>query len=364
MKTTTNPAAFKALMVTLIFLSQMLTPLMAVQFDDSLLIEKAKRIHKKIISFDTHNDSALKINKLNLGENVNNIQVTFPMMKHGGLDGAFFAIYIGQKSRASDSVLIARNYVDSQLLKFKNYVERSDDASVVTSAKEIIQNKNEGRISVLLALENGYPIGKDISQVKRYYNMGVRAITLCHNLNNDICDSSMDSVTEHKGLSEFGYRLVKEMNRLGMIIDVSHASSETLSDIFKVTALPVIASHSGAYSLKNHKRNLRDNEIWAIASTGGLIQVASGKFFLSDKPKEEVSVKDLADHIDHIRAIAGIEHIGLGTDFDGGGGVVGMEDASKMINLTVELLKRGYTHRDLELFWGGNLIRIMKIHFM
>jgi len=301
---------------------------------------------------------------LNIGENEKNIQVTFPMMKQGLLDGAFFAIYIGQKSRATDSVLIARNYVDDQLLRFKNYVESSDDASVVTSVKEIIQNKNEGRISVVLALENGYPIGKDVGQVKRYYSMGVRAITLCHNLNNDICDSSMDSIAEHKGLSEFGYRLVEEMNSLGMIIDVSHASSETLSDILKVTALPVIASHSGAYSLKNHKRNLRDNEIKAIASAGGLIQVASGKFFLSGKPKEEVTVKDLADHIDHIRAVAGIEHIGLGTDFDGGGGVVGMEDVSKMISLTVELLKRGYTQRDLELFWGGNLIRILKIHFM
>jgi microsomal dipeptidase-like Zn-dependent dipeptidase len=330
---------------------------------DSVFMKRAEEIQDKIITFDTHNDSALKMNNQNSGSAMPRSQVSFGMMEEGGLDGAFFAIYVKQGNRGDDSTKIAERYANGQLGKFRQYVDGSPEASVVTSIREIIKNKKEGRISVVLALENGYPFGKDINEVEKFYRLGVRAVTLCHNSNNDICDSSLDTVAEHHGLSEFGCKVVKEMNRLGMIIDLSHASTETLFDVLNVSALPVIASHSGVYNIKNHPRNLKDHEIKAIAAKGGLIQVATGRFFLSEKPKEEVTVKDLADHIDYVKNLVGIEHVGLGTDFDGGGGVVGLENASKMKNLTVELLKRGYTYRELELFWGGNLLRLLKIHF-
>ncbi|MDP3398742.1 MAG: membrane dipeptidase, partial [Bacteroidales bacterium] len=180
------------------------------------------------------------------------------------------------------------------------------------------------------------------------------------NLNNDICDASMDKASEHNGLSAFGKEVVKEMNRLGIIIDVSHASVKTVLDVVKLSKYPVMASHSGVYSLKNHNRNLRDHEMKAIAQAGGLIQIATGRFFLSELPKDSVTVSHIADHIDYARSLVGIDHIGLGTDFDGGGGVVGLENVSKMKNLTIELLRRGYTPEDLEKFWGANFIRFLK----
>ncbi len=325
-------------------------------------IKKAERIHKSVITIDTHNDTALNFNDPDATRTVAKGQVTFPMMSEGGLDAAFFAIYIGQGPRDEASNKEANFYVADQLLRFKSYVENSDLARIAYNAEDIRSNKRAGKISVILALENGYPFGKDISQVERFYRYGVRAVTICHNYNNDICDASMDSVSEHGGLSPFGYKVVEEMNRLGIIIDVSHASSQTLADVLETSKLPVVASHSGVYSIKNHKRNLKDDEIRAIAARGGLIQVATGRFFLSNKPKSEVTVKDIADHIDYVRSLVGIKHVGIGTDFDGGGGVVGMETAAKMKNLTIELLKRGYSKRELRFFWGENLLRILRAH--
>ncbi|MEA5005537.1 MAG: dipeptidase [Rikenellaceae bacterium] len=329
---------------------------------ESSYIRKAEKIHRRVITMDTHNDTALNFNDPDASRTVAKGQVTFPNMVEGGLDAAFFAIYIGQGRRDDISNSDANFYVADQLLRFRSYVEKSDLARIAYDVEDIRSNKRAGKISVILALENGYPFGKDISQVERFYKYGVRAVTLCHNYNNDICDASMDSVIEHGGLSPFGYEVVEEMNRLGIIIDVSHASSRTLEDVLEVSKLPVVASHSGVYSIKNHKRNLKDNEIRAIAAHGGLIQVATGRFFLSNKPKSEVTVKDIADHIDYVKSLVGIKHVGIGTDFDGGGGVVGMETAAKMKNLTIELLKRGYTKKELRYFWGENLLRVLRAH--
>jgi microsomal dipeptidase-like Zn-dependent dipeptidase len=330
---------------------------------DSVLIIKADAIHKRILTIDTHNDSALKLNNPDLKPGIK-MQVTFPYMKEGGLDAAFFAIYVKQGKRDSASLSEANSYAKDQLLKFKDYTESYEGARIAYSVKDLLKNKKDGVSSVVLAIENGYVLGKNIGQIEEFYKIGVRAITLCHNGNNDICDASMDSVTEHEGLSEFGNKVVREMNRLGIIIDLSHASTETLFDVLQVSTKPVIASHSGVYNIKNHNRNLKDDEIKAIAAKGGLIQVATGGFFLSDRPREMVTVKDIADHIDYVRNLVGINHVGIGTDFDGGGGVVGLENASKMKNITIELLRRGYSENDLRLFWGGNLIRLLKVHFM
>ncbi|OFY42708.1 MAG: hypothetical protein A2X18_13540 [Bacteroidetes bacterium GWF2_40_14] len=327
------------------------------------LIKTADKIHKKVLTIDTHNDSALRLNNPDARPGVK-IQVTFPFMKEGGLDAAFFAIYIKQGKRDSVSLLAANSYTKAQLQKFKDYTLSYKGTAIALNTKDLLKNKRQGIVSVVQAIENGYALKKDISEVEVFYKMGVRAITLCHNNNNDICDASMDTLTEHGGLSDFGAQIVKEMNRLGMLIDLSHASTATLYDVLEVSNLPVIASHSGVYNIKNHNRNLKDDEIKAIAAKGGLIQVATGGFFLSDKPKELVTVKDIADHIDYVVRLVGIKHVGIGTDFDGGGGVVGLEDASKMKNITIELLSRGYTRKELKLFWGGNLIRLMKIHFL
>ena len=323
-------------------------------------VEAANRIHKKYLTIDTHNDTALHINNPDAQYRVTKGQVSFPMMKDGGLDAAIFAIFIGQKERDAKSLDSAINYVTENLERFRRYVENYKGVSIAYNSQDLIRNKENGVTSVMLAIENGYAIGKDISNLEKFRDMGVRAITLCHNLNNDICDASMDKAPEHNGLSEFGVEVIKEMNRLGLIIDLSHASTKTLFDVLEVSTKPVVATHSGVYSIKNHNRNLKDQEIKAIAKKGGLIQVATGRFFLSELPKDSVTVSHIADHIDYVKNLVGIDHVGLGTDFDGGGGVVGMENVSKVKNLTIELLKRGYSESDLGKFWGGNFIRFLR----
>ncbi len=338
-------------------------PLFSQKHSEAGLIMSADKIHRKVLTIDTHNDSALRLNNPDPAK-PRVIQVTFPYMKQGGLDAAFFAIYIKQGKRDSASLSDANLYAKAQLKKFKEYTDSYRGAAIALNTKDLFRNKRKGVTSVVQAIENGYALKTDISEIEVFYKMGVRAITLCHNNNNDICDASMDTISEHGGLSEFGIKVVKEMNRLGMLIDLSHSSTSTLYDVLEVSSMPVIASHSGVYNIKNHNRNLKDDEIKAIAAKGGLIQVATGGFFLSDRPRELVTVTDIADHIDYVVRLVGIKHVGIGTDFDGGGGVVGLEDASKMKNITIELLKRGYTRRELKLFWGGNLIRLMKVHFL
>ena len=328
---------------------------------DAQYMKKADEIHRKYLTVDTHNDTAMYLNHPD-GEDwsVAKGQVSFPKMKEGGLDAAFFAIFLDQgplRASSRDSVYA---YAMNEIALFKNYVaNHSDEAAFAYAPKDLKKLKKEGKRGVVLALENGYGVGTDLAKVDSFYVAGCRYITLCHNYINDICDASRyPSPNGYDGLSEFGEQVVRRMNELGMMVDVSHASTATLYDVIKLSKAPVFASHSSVRAIKDHPRNLTDQEIKDIAATGGVIQLATGRWCLTNAPKKETSVKHLADHIDHIKALVGPEHIGLGTDFDGGGGMVDFEDCSKMKNLTVELLKRGYTEKELEMFWGGNFMRV------
>lgn len=328
---------------------------------DEQYMQKADKIHKKYLTIDTHNDTAMYLNHPDSDDwSVDKGQVTFPKMKEGGLDAAFFAIYLDQgplKDYSRDSVY---RYAMEEIELFKEYIAKhKDEAAIAYTPKELRKLKKEGKSAVVFALENGYGVGLDLAKVDSFYNAGCRYITLCHNYINDICDASRyPSENPHGGLSEFGEQVIKRMNELGMMVDLSHASTSTLEDVAKLSKAPLFASHSAVRALKEHPRNLTDEEIKIIASTGGVIQVATGRWCLTTISKKDTKVKHLADHIDHIKNLVGPEHIGLGTDFDGGGGVVGLEDCSKMKNLTVELLKRGYTEKELEMFWGGNFMRV------
>lgn len=328
--------------------------------DDTYYIKRAEKLHKKYLTIDTHNDAAMRINnpfgRYPAGSKG---QVNFELMKAGGLDAAVFAIYIKQGIRDEEYSQKAVQFVTEQIDQLKEFTTNHKEAALAKSKKELYRNKRKGLSSVVLGIENGYAVGKDIKNISKYASMGVRVMTICHGTNNDICDSSTDSLVEFKGLSAFGEQVIKEMNENGIIVDVSHASKETVLDVLKISQYPIIASHSGAFSINKSPRNLTDEEILGIAKNGGVVQVVSLRSYLSAKPKESVSVKEMADHIDYIKNLVGIEHVGIGTDFDGGGGVVGMEDASKMKNLTVELLKRGYSDREIKLFWGGNFLRVL-----
>jgi membrane dipeptidase len=271
------------------------------------------------------------------------------------------------------------------------------------TACEIEERVAEGKHAIILGLENGYPIGNTIAFADTFYNLGVRYITLCHTRNNDICDSSTDEKgTEHGGLSVLGESLVERMNQLGIMVDVSHISDEAFYDVLRLSKDPVIASHSSARALCDHPRNLSDEMLRAIAAKGGVVQVcilsayletpeafpardsaraaviakhgdyysldaAGRENFLADWyqvdrdfPPKLANVKVIADHIDHMVKTAGINHVGIGTDFDGGGGVYGCYDVSELPNITAELVARGYTYREIEKIWGGNLLRVMR----
>ena len=209
-------------------------------------------------------------------------------------------------------------YTVKEIDFFKSYVaERSSEAGIAYRSSDFQRLKRQGKSIVMFALENGYGIGTDILNVERLYNLGVRAITLTHNYNNDVGDSSRDTIAEWQGLSPFGYKVVEEMNRLGMIVDVSHTSTETLYDCLEHSRAPIMASHSSVRAIKDIPRNLTDEEIVAIAAKGGLIQVATGRWCLSDLPREQVDISVFCDHVDHVSpTLVGADHVGIGTDFD------------------------------------------------
>lgn len=331
---------------------------------DEQYMAVADSIHKVIISFDTHIDTPSCLVYPDNGWTVTKGQVSFDLMEKGGLDGAFFAIYLDQGDWHRQSALdSAFNYCRNTLLAWRDYVYSGGYTKVAgfaTTPDECRALKKEGKRIIVSCIENGYPV-RTLEDLDEFYQLGVRYITLSHNSANQICDGSRNPETAvWHGVSPFGYKVIERMQQLGIMVDVSHISSEALSDVLRVTKAPVIASHSSCRVFRpNQLRNLTDDEIKAIAAVGGVVQVATGRFFLTDKlPKEKVDVKLLADHIEHVVEVAGVDYVGLGTDFDGGGGVVGMNNAGEMKNLTVELLKRGWGVEDLRKFWGGNLLRV------
>ncbi len=274
-----------------------------------------------------------------------------------------------------------------------------DQAEIAVSPDDSKRLQNENKYAIYMGMENGYPIGTDLDNLDLFYQLGVRYVTLSHTSNNEICDSSTDT-SEFGGLSQFGFEVVERMNQLGMMVDISHVSDATVEDVLKVTQAPVIASHSCAKALCDHPRNLNDKLLAEIAANGGVIQVT----FFSDYVKTPVSypardsalavldsklgdrsamsgrqigqyhkaraelgkefprilptVVDFVNHIDHIVKVPGIDHVGIGSDFDGGGGLEDCYDVSEMPNATKELLKRGYSKSDISKIWSGNLLRV------
>jgi membrane dipeptidase len=375
---------------------------------DKDLDKQADKIHQKILSVDSHTDTPLRLIQPGFDISIrhdpvkDHSKIDFPRMKEGRLDAAFFGVFVSQGKRnqegnqkAKQRALLLFDTIYSMLNKYP------DLAGLALDPDDAYKLKKQGKRAIFIGVENGYPIGRDIDMVKILYDKGARYITLCHTKNNDICDSSTDT-TEFNGLSEFGINVVKVMNRTGMMIDVSHISDKSFYDVLSVSKAPVIASHSCARALCNNPRNLSDSMLVALAEHDGVIQMCilsdyvktpplnpardsarsamRKKFNNFDNLNEEemkaarkewygledlypqklATVSDVVDHIDHIVAVAGIDHVGIGTDFDGGGGVTGCFDVSEMKNITKELLKRGYSEGDIQKIWGGNLMRVMK----
>ena len=369
------------------------------------LVRRADKIHVSILTVDTHCDTPMEFSDpaFDLGVRHEDGCVDFPRMIEGGLHAEFFAVFTGQGPR-NDS---AYNEVHQKALDIfdaihKNVEKNNAVAEIATSPDDAYRLKKAGKIAAFIGVENGYPIGKDISRIKQYYDLGARYITLAHTKNNDICDSSTDPAgPENNGLSPFGSQVVKEMNRLGMMVDISHISDKSFYDVLKVTNAPVLASHSSCRALCVSPRNLTDDMLVALKENGGVIQICIlGNYLKTPEPNPELdskmkelkdrygefntlsdsmkkimrkeykdiqksyakpaTVKDVVDHIDHVVQVIGVDYVGIGTDFDGGGGVEGCRTASEMKNITIELLRRGYSKSDITKIWGGNVMRVLQ----
>jgi len=392
------------LLITLFLFSSTTMP---ADRDDKKLVRKAKKIHERILTLDSHNDTPLRMIRPDFDWGVGHdvmetrSRVDLVRMKEGGLDGAFFAVFVGQGPRTAEGYEKVRQRTEKIFDTLHNAIAKNPDkVELALTPEDALRIQKSGRRIAFIGIENGYPVGTDLTLVKKYYDRGARYITVVHTRNNDICDSSTDTV-EHGGLSKFGISVVKEMNRLGMMIDVSHASDASFYDILEVSHSPVLASHSCARTLCDNVRNLSDDMLRALAANGGVIQMcilsdyvktpapnpprdsaraAVRKKFrgfknltdeemkqarkewyaIDDKyPKELATVSDVVDHIDHIVHVAGIDHVGIGTDFDGGGGVTGCYDVSEMGNITLELVRRGYAEEEIRKIWGENLMRVL-----
>jgi microsomal dipeptidase-like Zn-dependent dipeptidase/gamma-glutamyl-gamma-aminobutyrate hydrolase PuuD len=345
------------------------------------LYRMAKKIHKNIYSIDSHCDTPMyfpyKIDigkrnpllKIDLhkmgetsGEQFSNYQlkVEVPQMQDGLLDASFMVAYLKQGKRDEKSLQKTVAKTESIIKELIRQVENNHDiVEIAKSTGDLKRLKKEGKKAIFIGIENGYGLGKDINNVKKFADMGVTYITLSHNGDNDICDAAVKSHSEHNGLSEFGKEVVREMNRLGVMVDISHTSEKTSLDVLEISEFPIIASHSSAKALCNHARNISDKLMHAIADKGGVIQICLYTYFLRKDGK--ATVKDAVDHIDYVVKTVGIDHVGIGSDFDGGGGIKGVNAANEMPQITIELLRRGYREEDIAKIWGGNLMRVMDI---
>jgi microsomal dipeptidase-like Zn-dependent dipeptidase/gamma-glutamyl-gamma-aminobutyrate hydrolase PuuD len=323
------------------------------------LYEKAKAIHRKIYSIDTHCDTPMHFAKgANIGKWNGNTAVDVPKMQEGMLDAAFMVAYIPQGARTKAASQKAFDRAVAIINQLKQQVEENRDrVEIAYSPDDLKCLKKEGKKAIFIGIENGYALGKDLKNVERFAQMGVKYITLSHNGDNDLCDSNRGN-TEHNGLSDFGKEVIKEMNRCGILVDISHTSEKTAFDALSVSCRPIIASHSSVKALCNHPRNLSDSLIKAIADKGGVIQICFYPGFL--KKGGKASYKDAVNHIDYVVQLVGIDHVGIGSDFDGGESLPDLKAANEMPKITVELLRRGYSEEDIARIWGGNLLRVME----
>ena len=335
------------------------------------IISRAKAIHKKALTLDTHVDilnARYATKACDPGIDNPKLKCDLVKMNKGGVDGVFLVAYVGQKKRDAEGYKNAYKSVMGQFEAIHRLAEKMypNRCELATSPGEVERIAKTGKRVIMIGVENGFPIGKDLSNVERFYNLGARYITLSHNGHNDICDSCNpreklgDKETEHNGLSEFGKKVVAEMNRLGIIADVSHISVKSFHDLIEVSKAPIIASHSGCRALAEHPRNLNDEQLKALARNRGVIQIVAVGGFLKLGSPPPADVKIYVDHIDHAVKVAGIEHVGIGSDFDGGGGVPGFNDHSEALNVTIELVRRGYSEEDISKIWGANLLRVWR----
>lgn len=296
-------------------------------------------------------------------------RVDFPKMARGGLNAAVFIAYTPQAKRDDESLAASAARAEAMLRHIRTRADGTTRRFCATAA-ELEAAHAAGAICVLSAVENGNALARDLSRLKLWRDLGAIYVTLTHDGHNDLADAARpkpelgDAEAEHGGLSPLGRDVIAEMNRLGLIIDVSHSAKSTMMQAAELSRVPIVATHSCCRALCDHPRNLDDEQLDMLRATGGLIQITALDAFLRPAPpggKSPATVKDMVDHVDHAVARIGIDHVGLSSDFDGGGGIPGWKDASETANLTAELRARGYGAREIDLLWSGNFRRLMRV---
>jgi membrane dipeptidase len=392
----------------------LLLPTALVSADERKLTEKALNIHRRVLTVDTHCDTPFML--LEKGWDIGKYHQPglpgsgcqdLPRMKAGGLDATFFAVYVAQGPRTPEGHAKAKSkaiaILDAMDAMFARYPGLCGLALTAQDARRL---EKEGRRAIFIGMENGYPLGRDLALLDYFHGRGVRYVTLAHTADNDICDSSTDHRDpEDRGLSDWGRQVVRRMNELGIVIDVSHISDRSFAEVLALSRAPVLASHSCARAIADNPRNLSDDMLLALKKNNGVIQLCILDDYVKDPPenaerekafaalwqkandlggwgdiadesvkeqlekeyhelnarfpKPPVTVKDAVDHIDYIVRLIGIEHVGIGTDFDGGGGLADCSDVTQLKNITIELVRRGYSEKDIARIWGGNAMRVM-----
>lgn len=327
--------------------------------EEARIFRQAKELHQRIVTLDSHTDTPMIFpGHFNIGEKQGG-KVNLPFMEEGRIDAAFMVAYIPQGERDEASLVKATAYAEERLKEVIRQEQLNPTRmGIARTPDDLLRLKQAGKKAIFLGIENGYALGKEVNNVRKFRDMGVSYITLCHNGDNDLCDSARGK-GEWKGLSPLGKQMVAEMNRLGVMVDISHAAESTFYDVLECSRYPIIASHSSARALCNHPRNLTDDQLKAIAGQGGVVQLCLYKGFINEEA-EKASVSDAIRHINHMVDLIGVEHVGIGSDFDGDGELIGCRASNELINITMHLLKEGYSETDISRIWGGNFLRVMR----
>lgn len=326
----------------------------------------AKDLHRRMLTLDTHCDTPMFFPQgIHFDQRDPRILVDMHKMAEGHQDAVIMAAYLPQpklgetfSSKVAFKVDGPLQYADLIFDKIEEIVNANNRyLSIARTPSDLYEDKRKGRRSIMLGIENGLALNHDISNVRYFARRGVVYITLCHNGDNDICDSARGCNT-HGGVSRFGEQVIKEMNRCGIMVDLSHAGEKSFYDALSISSKPIVCSHSNCKALCDVPRNLTDDQLRTLAKHGGVAHITLYHGFLRND-SQEATVMDAIAHLEHAISIMGIEHVGLGTDFDGDGGIRGLADSSELINFTLHLLRRRYSERDIARIWGGNWLRVM-----
>lgn len=334
---------------------------------EAVAYRHAHKVHNHVLTLDTHCDTPMFFPKdIHFEQRDPRILVDLHKMTEGRQDATIMVAYLPQpkigetfSSKVDFDVKGPTEYADLIFDKIEEIVSANQQyISIARTPADLYENKRHGRKSIMLGIENGLALGGQLQNVRHFAERGVVYITLCHNGDNDLCDSARGCNT-HNGISRFGEQVVREMNHLGIMVDMSHAAEKSFYDALELSTTPIVCSHSSCRSLCDHPRNLTDEQMRRLAAKGGVMQVTLYNGFL--KIQGEATIIDAMAHLEHAIKVMGIDHVGLGTDFDGDGGICGLRDSSELLQFTRQLLARRYNDADIQKIWGGNFLRVMTL---